>query len=204
MVTKDGYRPVGSPDGKWIAFFGSENLKVPIPVTRVSQFNPQGRALSVIKADGSGRKALNREDVTYPDIQWLPDDQKLLTLKVVQPSPEAKVQIREWDISTGRVRTVGELTAKDYENGERIDTQPQFQPLSISKDESLFFVKTSEYVGHEPKGPFSIEIKSIKAINLQDGALSTVAQIKGSMGLDWFDQSVKPSSQTSTDAAKSP
>jgi hypothetical protein len=188
LVTKDGYRPAGSPDGKWIAFFGSENLKVPIPVTRLLEFNPQGRALSIVKPDGSGRKALNREDVTYPDIQWLPNSENLLTLKVVQPSPDAKAQIREWDISTGKVRTIGEFMAKDYRKFNRPDTDPQFQPLSVSKNGVNFFVKISEITGRESKRPRLIEVVTIKGFNLQNGAVSTVAQIKGSMGLDWFDE----------------
>lgn len=196
LVVKDGYRPVPSPDGKWIAFFGSENIEEPVPLRPDWEYSPRGAALIIARRDGSERKALNRESVFYSTLQWMPDSKHLLTISYAPKDtvssnadkPEGKsvvvrIQVREWDITSGTVRRLALLQAKDVQPIPRPATNPQFQTLGVSKDGSHLFVKIIEITGVNEMS--LIGVTSLQSVDLQSGAVATLSKTQNDLGIDW-------------------
>jgi hypothetical protein len=187
LLVKDAYRPVVSPDGQWIVFFGSEDPNQAQPLYRGWWSNPHETSLSVIKRDGSGRKALNRESYTYPVILWMSDSKRFLTIKTRPQKSGAEAQIREWNIVTGRQKDVAVLHAKDSVELSRGDALPYFVPLGISKNDSFLLVAVQE-IGRSNRGALVVQ-PSIQVIDLNRGTASTVYKWGQGTIPDWHDES---------------
>lgn len=201
LLFQDGYRPVTSSDGQWIAFFGSEHPEKPYPLRERWQDYPTAISLCVARRDGTGRKALDRIHDLYPPLYWLPDSQHLLTVKEVQPSPNVKIQIREWEITTGRWRQVALLEAKDYKFMNTPALDGHFQFLNFSKDGATFYIFLTEFLGRNAANNGSIGVAHLQAVNLNTGAVKTLVDIKGDSGADWHEDTAPA---TSTTAPKIP
>jgi Tol biopolymer transport system component len=188
LLFKDGYRPEPSPDGKWIAFFGSEHPDKPYPLRPGWQDNPQGAALSVARLDGTERVVLNRQGGPYPFVYWLPGNQRLLTLEQIRYSSDgdAQAQVKVWDLKTKRFRIVSTLQAKDFEFSPRSVVEPQFRPRYFADDSSTLFISVHEYTARNPDIPYmSLSRSTMQAVNLLTGKITPIAQIQNAFGLDW-------------------
>lgn len=194
LIIKDGYRPLASPDGKWIAFFGSENPKSPIPLRSDWEYNPRGLSLIIAHRDGSKRKAINRESVRYPVIHWMTDNQHLLSIGYVPTNNNpvstiadtatiSNVQVRKWNAATGLVKNVAQLQIRDIEPIPRAATVPQFQILGLTKNNDSLILKTIEIV--DKNDIFYISITTLQQIDLQSGAVDAFLKIKSDNGVDW-------------------
>lgn len=170
LLIRDGQRPTASPDGQWIAFFGSGNPNKPFPLNDDWIERPGGASLSVIRRDGTGRKALTREGGSYPFVVWEPDNQHLLTVKDVPDAPSPQAEIKEWDITTGRFRRIKTL-------------QGTIKPLQVSKDAN-FLITAVTPTSDSKQGQ---ETHFLQAIDLKTGNISMLARFKGDAGFDWFD-----------------
>jgi hypothetical protein len=185
-VSPDAYRATASPDGKWIAFFGSENPARPLPLFYDWEWNPRGSvALAVASMGGLRRKALNREEVNYPDVLWGPIH-TLFTLKESGFSPDGSAVVKAWNIETGRFRLVATLTAKDIEPVSRIIVQPQFRGLAVAptRTGACIIVRVTEMVGLQ--GMTYDARTSLVAVDASTGLVSTVARVETAFGVDWW------------------
>ena len=187
MIIKDGYLPTPSPDGEWIAFFGSESTDKPLPLRIGWERDPQGAALVVARIDGSGRVALNEQGGTYPPIVWLNDNSHFLTLNQVKESPNAQTDILMWDITTQRFSNVGSLQAKDFKEINRSIVEPQFLPLRLSADGKKLIVFVTEYVSKDPITKYLVTRGSLESVDLSRGAISLIFQTNDDFGIDWRD-----------------
>lgn len=194
LLFKDGYRPTASPDGKWIAFFGSEDVNKPTALSSGWEDSPQGAVLSVARRDGSKRVPIDRPTNSYPSVFWMPDNRRLLTIDQIAFSPNAQAQIKEWNTETKRFRQVAIMNAKDYKAVLRPEVEPQFRPLYIDEDHLILFVLVNEKVGHEPNLPYSVSRTSLQAVDLREGAITTIAQTRSDSGIDWHQETVPPTS----------
>ena len=185
LLMQDGYLPISSPDGQWIAFFGSEKPDAPYPLSSSWMEKPGDAVLMIAPYKGGERKSLNLESGLYPYVVWMPDNRHLLTIQNVEDGViNGQAKVTEWDIQTGKFRVVTTLQEKDF--GRAIS---DFKPLSFSADGATLFFVAFELVGRrieEMRGVFMAERNSVHAMNLSTGEVSLVAQFKNNWGVDWL------------------
>jgi len=185
---KDGQRAVASPDGQWIAFFGSEDPKSPFPLNEDWRTVSRGDALCIARRDGTGRIALNRETGFYPQIIWLPDNGHLLTLQQTQESPNSEAAIKEWNIKEQTFRLLATLHAKDYEKLQTVDALGNFRPLKIAPSGKEMFVFIFEATGETKMDEMFSQMQNVRTlqrVDLTSGEVATVVRVTNSAGLDY-------------------
>lgn len=185
LLIKDGYRPLASADGQWIAFFGSEHPKAPYPLSSFWMEKPGDAVLTVARNEGGERKSLNLESGLCPYVIWEPDNRHLLTIQDVENGVvNGRAKVTEWDIQTGKFRVIAILEEEKF--GRAIS---DFKPLSFSPDGSTLFFSAFELMGRRVKGTrgvFMAERNSLHALNLATGEVTPVAQFKSNWGVDWL------------------
>lgn len=186
LLIKDGYKPVVSPDGQWIAFYGSEHPEKPAPLAPDWQVLPRGMALSVAHRTGSNRVALNREYSSYLPVQWLPDDKHVITLQGRRWGSHAQGIFKEWDTQTRHFRIVASLYANDY---EPLPWYPHFSSFSVSKSGVSLWTFVYEITGHKQEtAPYTVAT-SLQSVNLKTGSTATITRMEDIDGIDWYDPS---------------
>ena len=200
LTLQDAYRPMAAPDGKWIAFYGSEHPDAPFMLRDGWEDAPQGAALAVAHRNGSERVALNIEGGPYAFLQWLPTDLDeipgLLTVKQTRYGMNNEAEVREWNITTRHFRVVATLRAHDYKFSPRSVIEPQFLPLSLSSDGKTLLVQVVELIGPDPMYPpigkmtFGVNLirQSLQAVDLTSGRVSVITQVEGAHGLAWHEK----------------
>lgn len=83
LIVRDGFRPMPSPDGRWVAFFGWPDAKAALAE---AQANPQSRSYGprlFLWERQTKRRFLVRPNIFSPNIQmkWTPDSHKLVLLQ---------------------------------------------------------------------------------------------------------------------------
>lgn len=191
LLFQDGYRPLPSPNGSWMAFFGSENPDKPISLRPEWTAIPTGAALCVAQADGKQRRALSLF-ADYPQMLWRNDNRHLLTLenhKRHDGRSRFEGTIKEWDSQTGHFRVVNVLQSQDTGAPDYSIIDPKFRFLAMSQDGSSAFVVVSETQG---KGTTSLQLtlSTLEAVNLDNGNVTVIARIRGTFGtrIDWREQ----------------
>ena len=186
MLISDAWRPLPSPDGRRIAFFGAENPDKPEPLSTSWEENPKGASLCVADGDGKNRKPLNREDVNYPAAVWTPDAKYLVVIKTLQDGNLSHAAMRKYDVTTGTFEKLGALHARDSEPLPRpLSQMPPFTPIAISNDGKFLYTKTEEY-GEQDKVTSMYNLyTTLLAVNLKDGNTQMVAKLKNAYGIDW-------------------
>ena len=192
ILFKDGYLPIVSPDGKRVAFFGSERVDSPLPLLDGWERAPQGASLCVANIDGSSRLALNQEGRAYPFVSWLPTNQQLVTIQQTHDSPSAQAEIKRWDVTTRRFNSIASINAEDYIALPRSIIEPQFVPLAINTDSSLIFVYKNEYIGINKDTGFLKKRGTLMAVSLSSGKISDVVHTSDDSGVDWRTDEVRP------------
>lgn len=180
LIIKDGYRPFPSTDGKFVAFFGSENPDNPFPLLANWEEQPQGISLVVTKRHSSNRVPLNREGSYYPSLQWFPRSNHLLSIDQIAKGSSIEAQVKEWDVNTQSFRQVALLQAKNYKLTALSPSFLAFSLVNVSPDESKLRVIVTEIVA---QGIFSY---SLREVDLRTGAVTSVAQLKGVAGVSWI------------------
>lgn len=185
LLIRDGYRPIPSADGQWIAFFGSEQPDKPYPLVRSWMERPGDAVLTVAEREGRERKALTLESGLYPYVVWAPDGRHLLTIQDIEDGVvNGQAKVTEWDAQTGKLRVVTILQEKNF--GRAIS---DFKPLTFSSNGATLFFTAFELIGRrieETRGTFMTERNSLHAIDVPTGNISPIAQFKRNWGIDWF------------------
>lgn len=175
LMIEDGYRPALSPDGNWVAFFGSEHPERPYPLPLNWQYVSGNASLCVVHPDGSGRKALNRQPDLYPVVRWLPDSQRLITVEQTHGSPNNAAEIRELNIDSGSTRLVRTLIAQDRVKDDYSFLTPPFRVLALSNSATELIVSVRTVTGIDLKRNLSIDLMELRSVSLRTGRVSTIA-----------------------------
>lgn len=195
LILKNAYRPTPSPDGSKIAFFGPEHFETPIKLKEgyLDIRRPHGLSLTVANADGTNRKALNREELYYPEVIWMPDSKHLLTMDpgtsytsdndkpTGKMSTNSKVTL--WDIETGRRKHICDIPAQDVQFIDRSPITQQFTPLQLSENGKILFVGVSEIT--QGQADRNSQYMSIKAIDIPPGEIYDIGKLNNVYDLQW-------------------
>jgi hypothetical protein len=191
LLFKDGYHPVPSPDGEWIAFYGSPNPQQPVRLARdpVSynlenewRFVSKGASLCLAKPDGTERIALQPYNGFYPQIRWLSDNRRFVTVEHSRSDSKSQGKITLWDRQTQSMRPIATLHAKVSPARPSTLIRPQFKIMGISKDDRQMFVLVEEVIETTQENHF---LHTLKKIDLQSREVTTVSRITRAMGVDW-------------------
>ena len=140
LLIRDAYRPIASPDGKWIAFFGSEDPSKPAPLRNGWEAVPSGSSLSIIKADGTQRRALNLQP-TYGNLVWR-DNEHLLSLLESNTPAVGWLKVVEWSVKSQQQNT---LTAVQVVNKRVPDDHYELESYKVTSNGTQLFVLTKNY-----------------------------------------------------------
>ena len=201
LVCQNSYLPVASPNGEFLASFGSADTAIPFALTPDSRDSPASVFVVVTKADGtnihtdatsdstkpksSKRTILSQHNGAYPDLLWLPDNRHLLVLQQVASSPHARLEIKAWDVNTATSRLVATLTATDpSEDNERSDNDPMFQALGLNENGTHLMVHVNEYYSVGGSDDW-LPKDTLRDVDLQTGVVTSVGQVKDTQGLSW-------------------
>ncbi len=198
LIAKDAYRALPSPDGKRIAFFGPENRRTMSPLRAQWMSNPYGDALCVMNADGTKRKALNREQRSYPQLRWL-DNENLISLKITEFSPKGAASLRQVNVKSGIFKTIAELEAEDYKTID-YDTEffPQFELQEVvNKQEVACLIRRTLGSKRFPYISLRYGTSQVVSVDIQSGKQQQIMQIPSGYSFDWRPNATQPQSTTS-------
>lgn len=199
LLVRDAWRPMPSPNGKWIAFFGSENPQKNESMGALWRYNPQGASLCVVRRDGSGRKALYREQLSYPTLLWRQDNQHIIITKIQHANPQSAASIREIDISNGASRALVGVSSQDPQALPRpLNVLPPFIPYKLTSNGRYLLTKVETFGEQDPKTKLYDRHSQLIAVDLESGKVIELARFINVWGYDWYDGS------TATPYLKSP
>lgn len=189
LILRDGYRPAPSPDGKWIAFFGSSAPDKAQPKNPLSPFSAAGKYLLLLSRSGNKVRLVRRETSTrFSELLWAPDSSRLLIISRYRRKEGAvEARIVAYDVAREKERRVAAIAYKDRTESDNYEDDPLFRPLVLSNDGTTLFFSLAQSSIDDPgnHGLF------LKAVTLADGKLSTLCRL-GGINLDWHDASAKP------------
>ena len=188
LLFKDGYLPNPSPNGEWVACYGSIDPRLPYPLSRNWQSTSNGRALVVVRSDNQKRLALDTIEGAYPFVKWLSSSQNLLTVQQVNHGTIVGAEIKNWEIETQTFRQVAQLSAKNSGEVAVSTVPPKFTELPENHiGDSLNLLKT-EWIERDKDTGFIRGSTSLLSINLATGNVTILSKVRGA-GLDWQESS---------------
>jgi hypothetical protein len=195
LVLRDGYHPVASPDGKWIACFSSTDEKKGItPTVEFHPYLPRQSYLCLYNRAEGARTLVQPVGDYYPALCWTPDSKRLLVTEGSYGSRGSlfdKGRITAVEVATLAKKEIAVLQVKGFDSRP---PQELFQPLKVSTDGAFLFVKLTEFVSKNTGDLFANQMESLHAVDLRNGKVTTLAKLYNEqsslMGLDWFDESV--------------
>lgn len=190
LLIKNAFNPLPSPDGKKVVFFAWPESEEAEKNTDKAKPRVQAQ-LGLYSYDlNTQKRTLLRSPFSYRKfigMLWVPDNQRLLLFQKLGESPSARAQVTVIDTTDSISKTLFTITANDFQAiGSRVETQPQFQPLTVSADGEMVLIEVSEIVDRDM--PLLIEEKSIRAVSLSSGGVTTIVKVRTSLGIDWFDE----------------
>lgn len=189
LIAKDAYRPCVSPDDQWITFFGSEHPEQPYTLDQSWQYVSHNASLCIMKADGSGRKALNREPDLYPVLHWLSDSKHFISLRQTQGSPDNVAEILEWDPFGEKVRSITSIKSTDSVERDYSYLNSIFRLMSVSRDDKRVYISSYRTIGVDVKKNLAVIQKEIRVVYIPNGKSKTVAiSDKDLWGWDWIEK----------------
>ena len=185
LLIKDGHRPLVSPDGKWIAFYGSPKPQQPSPLNESWWLRPGWSSLIVAHRDGSQRRPLKRFEGAYPEVLWKGDGQNLITLHQTDYGAKARAEVEQWNFVTGAWRKIATLETSDTASTQRSAMNPQFEAIKLSNNGRYLWVRVVENTPSVKVGAQPTQVTFVRAVELDTGNVTTITRIEGDGGMDW-------------------
>lgn len=186
LIIHDGYLPQASRDGEWLAFYGSEDTKSPIPLTGNWQEKARESSLSITRLNGNDRVALNRESGLYSLLHWLPSNDRFLEFEISEGlSSIHKCQIKEWNIKTKKFRVVAIVTTQDYKPTSTSLNAPRVLPMGTSATGSEVYLLTSHIKSLSAERNAFDVLSILSSIQLKSGHEEVLAQMSENTVFHW-------------------
>lgn len=178
LLIKSGSNPLPSPDGAWVLFRGLADPDL----LKEEKDEDDGFGLYLFNRADKKRYLVPVSPVAKIAWQWMPDSQRLIALRKNAATPNVAT-VTTVDTATRTLRKSGEFT------GERRPVakprSPLFTGLSVSPDGKFLYVLVTEFGANRPNG-LAETFGYIKAMELSNGSVSTLAEVNNASGLDWY------------------
>lgn len=186
-VISEGSMPQASPDGRWIAFFGSSSTGVMTPEAKQPEEEaPETRLpqLCLYNRLEDKRSTVQPMVNKASALLWAPNSQHLIVMATQYKKGDGTAHISAVAVGARTTREITTLSAKDTRPIARPVYAPQFLPPKVSIDGSSLFVRVFEikYIENQSQG-----ISSVRIVNLASGRTTTICQFKNVAGYDWYD-----------------
>ncbi len=182
------WKPLSSPDGKLVAFFGPENK-----AQKPHQFfdhSPFNQSLCIARRDGKpmrqadtaypDRLPLDRFDSTYPALFWSADSQWLYAATPYNERKRPFVEIVRYNVRTGNRQSVANWAYETpYNFAPHDNSNYQWQFRGQSPDGKTLSVVYHQW-DDDPEDVFRVQTSQWFAIDLTTGQLEKLATIRGS------------------------
>lgn len=185
LIAKDGFRPVLSPNGKWVLFYGSEKPDNPVPLDRFWLVGSADASLCIMKTDGSERRVLETEELFYASIAWLQEGNQFITVKVVAPSPAFTLDVKKWDYDRLSSEYVGKFVATDHKKIDYSMDYSRWRLLGIDAPGKHVFVLMGRTQANNPKCELLMGDYSIQSMDLESGKVQILGACDLSTAMDW-------------------
>ncbi len=187
LVLRDGLRPHVSPDGKLIAFWGSEDAAKPYPLPSDWLDYSHNASLCVAQRDGNGRAPLTLEEGKYSSVMWRPDSRFLIAVQAIDTDENGRekprLDVTLWNVAERTQNKVGTLNIKDF--GVAII---RLVPRSFAPDGSNLYFSTFQNVGYpfgKKGGSVLTDQEELHTLSLKTGRVETQFRFKHDRGFDW-------------------
>ncbi len=146
---------------------------------------------------------LRREpNVATSTLLWMPDSRHLLVVERsfvegIAGAGTVFINIVNVDVETIETKPVCSFKYEVKPGMELTSDDSLFNPLKVSKDGKYLFFSLLQFEEPPYNGLF------LKAINVQDGSITTMCRIGSVRGLDWHDES-QPLPALSTSSTPTP
>lgn len=191
LLRHDAYRPVPSPDGKFVAFISVQNPDEKVKsksakklAWRFTYEYAVNKYLVLWSRRNNTTRLIRRETLPqFSDLRWQPDSQGLvLAGRRIENMHQDRVEIAQYSLATGQTRAITHLLYPDYNHLDQ--STPLFAPLTVSQDGKwLFYKLTQPYEAVKTNaGQF------LRAVRLSDGKVVTLCFYPGHGDLDWREQ----------------
>lgn len=202
LAMLEGNRPQPSPDGKWVAFFGMETPANPSALRPEWQLKPSYVALSVMRAEGLGRMALNEEGQSYPQVFWMNDNRHLVAASFTPTTPpdrrqevsrpvfESYLHIVCYDTEDGRISGDANVMARALSLNPNAEGNFPVRALQMTRDgKSLFIAAQSApqdwHFTPESELPGGGTVLAVKDV-MSSNPPKILAKIPRSTGVDFW------------------
>ena len=191
LLLHDAWRALPSPDGEWLAFFGAEKPQAPEPLSSNWLENPSGASICIARSDGTERRAINREQISYPLLLWRHDSQHLLSIKSENGTQSNWGVIQEYDVKANSVRKLAALRAADATPSPRwLSVDPYFSSPQLSADGNVLFAQVHFYGPR--KGATYENHDQLMAANLETGEVWQICHLVDGWALAYHDEGSTP------------
>ena len=192
VLSRNSYKTVSSPNGKWLAFL---SLEVPRKLKSSKAMIELGQSFSLIEPKkvfltlsnplGGERKFLRRELAPGAvDLMWAPDSRHLITIKRSSTKQNViKVTVDQFDVLTFKEKRTADFDYQVHVGMDLTADNLLFHPLAISQGSTRLLFSLLQFEEPPNNGLF------MKALDLNDGSISTLCRIGSVSGLDWHDES---------------
>lgn len=211
-IISDAVSPVASPDGKWVAAFSFGIIpsinEIDHPRTENGDKNNINGAQEGENGRGEAYRNKQRSLMLFPRpegkpvvvnsqadfhrtaLMWSVDNLHLYRIVKLysDDGKEVIVSIYDYALTSKEEKSIVSLTYVNVNGREADETEPLFNPLSVSHDGKFIFYTLIEATGKK-KNNVALYDEYLKAIDIQSGEIVTVCRVQES-GVDWYDESL--------------
>jgi len=203
LLLSGAEHPLPSPDGQWIAFFGSpdgtpeaerdqeaikQGLYDPEPLDK-SDLQTAGKLPPrLILYNRQTKKRLPLSPSIHPSLLdkgtllWTSDSKNLVRMEMRHITGTAQAAISTYNLDTRQWAEVALLQAK-IEAGSPFP--PELRMVSTYSAADSVLVKVTRYRPQEANFGLVFGIATLQAVDIRDGRVREVCEIKGGFGDDW-------------------
>ena len=187
LLLKNAWKPLASPDGKLVAFYGPESARQKPTQYYIAQ--PLDQSLCIARRDEkpmrdgkigyADRLPLGRFGSVYPTLFWSADSKFVFAASAYAQDDESLAEIWRFEARNGTMKRVATwnftVPARQFSNQSN---SYQWEFSGISRDEKTLFA-TYTQLEDDPKDVFLLQTRQWFAVHLENGKVEKLATIRG-------------------------
>ena len=187
LLFKNAWKPLASPDGELVAFYGPESARQKPTQYYIAQ--PLDQSLCIARRDEkpmrdekigyADRLPLGRFGSVYPTLFWSADSKFLFAASAYVQGDKSFAEIWRFDARNGNRKRVAiwdfTVPARQFSNESN---SYQWEFSGISRDGKTLFA-TFAQLENDPKDVFLLQTRQWFAVHLENGKIEKLATIRG-------------------------